>query len=151
MELTVKEVNVYCQRHCLLLDHFPFYRCSSRDSWVGSFVSLRQDVLGSILWIILLSSLKCKKLHFEFRIKDTPHFRRVGSLKVSAYVLTFYIPQSAAQIRVQITLAVPRQTDALQAGRRAAESEGMHSHASSISGPSPGLHLLGVEAWGQLS
>lgn len=80
-----------------------------------------------------------------------PHFRRVGSLKVSAYVLTFCILQGTAQIRVQITLAVPRQTDALQTGRCAAESEGTHSRASSISGPCPELHLLGVGAWGQLS
>lgn len=92
--------------------------------------------------------LKCKRLRFEFRIKDMPHFRRVGSLKVSAYVLTFCISQSAAQIRVQITLAVLRQTDALQAGRRAAESEGTHSRVSSISVPARSFVFLGWKRGG---
>lgn len=80
-----------------------------------------------------LSSLKCKKLHFGFRIKDMPHFRRVGSVKVSVYMLTFSIPQSTAQIQVQITLAILRQTDTLQAARCALESEETQSRTSSIS------------------
>ena len=91
---------------------------------------LSYNMLGSILWITLCVH---KKLHFEFRIKDMPHFRRVGSLKVSMYMLTFCIPQSTAQIKVQIPLAILRQTDASQAERCAPESEETQSRSSSIS------------------
>ena len=91
---------------------------------------LSYNMLGCILWITLCVH---KKLHFEFRIKDMPHFRRVGSLKVSMYMLTFCIPQSTAQIKVQIPLAILRQTDASQAERCAPESEEAQGRASSIS------------------
>ena len=66
-------------------------------------------------------------------------------------MLTFCIPQSPAQIKVQITLAILRQTDASQAERCAPESEETQSRASSLSMPCLQLHLLGVEVWGLLS
>lgn len=80
-----------------------------------------------------------------------PHFRRVGSLKVSTYVLAFCKLQSTANVGVQMILALPRQIDPFQTWELCPGVWGDPQRLQNLQLPlrlPRSLISLGVEVWG---